>query len=446
MNNAMKKYELARNTSNVQLGRRLSRGMNAFKKSVAKLVILIASWYTAYALWLVAFNRIDFENPLVAPVKLSMYVLLVLLLAAVPVTLFWFWGGPAKAGNVQRNLIRAGLVNAAGEGPTLVDIAVDTNNPKISIYTLVNVGISLTEWQDKVEQIQAALNVTVADIRQGKDNRHILLYVAPPVTSLPHRIDWPGNASLGETILALGEGILGTVTIDLANRPHILIGGSTGSGKTYLVLSLIYQALTKGIEVYILDLKGGVDYPISWKHGLCHYADTREAILSELRNLVCELEDRIIEYQQTERWSGKKCSNLAVYNTLNPGKTFPRILIACDELAEITDAAGADKATKEQITSIVGNLGTIARLGRAFGIHLLMATQRPDAGVLVGQIKNNADVRICGRSDLVLSQIVLDNGDAANLPKDVPGRFLCNIDNGTVFQSYVHPDLEEGLI
>ena len=67
---------------------------------------------------------------------------------------------------------------------------------------------------------------------------------------------------------------------------------------------------------------------------------------------------------------------------------------------------------------------------------LVLAIQRPDANVLPVQIKNNIDIRICGRSDLVLSQIILDNGDAAALPKDIPGRFLCSLDGGTVFQGY----------
>lgn len=445
MNNSMKKYELSRNTSNVQLFYRLNRGMTAFGRSATKLVIMLTSWYTALALWLVAYRRIDFSDPLIAPVKLSMYILLPLAVAAMSVALLWVWGGPIKAGTVQRNLIRAGLVNSAGEGPTLIDIFPDAMNSKIKILKFVSVGIPFGDWQDKKEAIQAALNITVADIRQGSDNRHILIFAAPSVTSLPRTIYWAGD-KFSNTVLALGESVLGVVTVDLAKNPHILVGGSTGSGKTYLVLSLIYQALIKKMEVFILDLKGGVDFPLSWKHGLCHYADTREAILCMLRNLTCELEERIDAFQNTERWSGRKCADLDTYNKLNPGKELSRILVACDELAEVTDTTGADKATKEQITAIVGNLGTLARLGRAFGLHLLMATQRPDASTLSGQVKNNADVRVCGRCDLVLSQIVMDNGDASTLPKDIPGRFLVNINDGTVFQGYVHPDLEEGLI
>lgn len=441
----MKKYELSRNTANVQFAHRLMRGMNAFGRSAAKLVTMLASWYTAYALWLVAYYQIDVTNPFVAVVKLSMYVLLVLLLAAVPIVLFWCWGGPFDAGTVQRNLIRAGVVNASGEGPTLIDISLDPQNSNIKILKFVSVGIPLGDWQDKKEKIQAALNITIADIRQGTDNRHILIYAAPPVTSLPRTIYWPGD-SFKSTALVLGESITGPVTVDLSISPHILIGGSTGSGKTYLVLSLIYQALLKGFATYILDMKGGIDFPMSWKYGLCHYVATRTDILSVLSDLVHELEKRQAKFQQVEKRDRKTCSSLDEYNRRNPDDRLSRILVACDEVAEITDTTGMDKAQKEQVSKIIGYLNTLARLGRAFGLSLIMATQRPDVSVLPGQIKANADVRICGRSDNVLSTIILDNGDAADLPKDIPGRFLCNLNGGTVFQGYIHPDLEEGLI
>ena len=76
------------------------------------------------------------------------------------------------------------------------------------------------------------------------------------------------------------------------------------------------------------------------------------------------------------------------------------------------------------------------RLGRAFGIYLILATQRPDAAILPGQIKNNLDFLVCGGADNVLSQILLDNASAAEqIPKDARGRFITG--DGTVFQGYL---------
>ena len=84
---------------------------------------------------------------------------------------------------------------------------------------------------------------------------------------------------------------------------------------------------------------------------------------------------------------------------------------------------GADSERKKLLAQIENRLSTIARQGRAFGIHLILATQRPDATIIPGQIRNNMDFRVCGRADSVLSQIILDNTGAADqIPKDARGR------------------------
>lgn len=82
---------------------------------------------------------------------------------------------------------------------------------------------------------------------------------------------------------------------------------------------------------------------------------------------------------------------------------------------------------KKDVERLEGKVASIARLGRALGVHLILATQRPDANILNGQIKSNIDIRICGRADEVLSRIILDSSDAADLiPKDEQGLFLIN--------------------
>ena len=116
-----------------------------------------------------------------------------------------------------------------------------------------------------------------------------------------------------------------------------------------------------------------------------------------------------------------------------------RIIIGCDEIAEVLDKTGLDKARKELVGKIEMRLSIIARQGRAFGIHLIIATQRPDANILCGQIRNNIDMRICGIADDVLSKIILDNTDASEkIPKTSQGRFLTN--TGVVFQAYLFDD------
>ena len=112
-----------------------------------------------------------------------------------------------------------------------------------------------------------------------------------------------------------------------------------------------------------------------------------------------------------------------------------RRIFACDEVAEVLDKTGLSPEEKKLISQIENKLSIIARQGRAFGIHLILATQRPDANLIPGQIRTNLGCRICGRADNILSQIILDSTAAADqIPKESRGRF--RLHDGTLFQGY----------
>lgn len=111
-----------------------------------------------------------------------------------------------------------------------------------------------------------------------------------------------------------------------------------------------------------------------------------------------------------------------------------------DETSMILDTTGRDKEGKAAISVITNKLLAIGRLGRALGIHLLVATQRPDVGSVPGSLKAQLDGRICGHTaDAQSSIVILDDGSAANLPA-IPGRFI--IRNGSetddIVQAYYY--------
>lgn len=146
----------------------------------------------------------------------------------------------------------------------------------------------------------------------------------------------------------------------------------------------------------------------------------------------------VMERSLTTDENGKHAANITEYREKS-GDYMQRIVFACDEVAELLDKTGADKARKELLAQIEARLALIARQGRAFGIHLILATQRPDANILPGQIKNNMNIRICGRADTTLSTIIIGDGRAAEqIPHDAQGRFL--MEDGTVFQAYYFND------
>lgn len=329
----------------------------------------------------------------------------------------------------QDQLQSIGLANHAGMAPDLLRKRRDRDNLRVTVWEFRNQSIPLTVWEDKRAAIEAALDVSIVKMVYGKSKSRVLVYAVPTQTSLPEMLRWSdAYLSPDSFVLTLGESLTGPVTVNLAHIPHILLGGSTGSGKSVLLKLLLMQSLCKGAEVYIADFKGGVDFPKVWRQR-CHMAFTEQDLLYILGQLVA-----VLEYRKG-RLAETGCPDLDAYNKVT-GDGLPRLVFACDEVAEVLDKTGRSKEDKELLAQIENRLSTIARLGRAFGIHLILSTQRPDANIIPGQIKNNMDFRVCGRADSVLSQIILDNTSAAEqIPKDARGRFITG--DGTVFQGYL---------
>lgn len=341
-------------------------------------------------------------------------------------------GSAKDAWKTTLDLQRAGIVNRAGEAPFLLSKAPSKINPKVTILEFYQNGIPRPEWEDNLPRIEAALNVHVAKVADGSNKQRILLHVVDAENNLPELLPWKEEyLSMDSFVLVLGESILGPVTVNLSSIPHVLLGGSTGSGKSVLLKLLLMQAVKKGAYVFIADFKGGVDFPPVW-HENCNLCYQEDELLEYLSEVVVQLESR----KAILRKAG--CPNIDVYNKTT-GKRMQRYILACDEIAEVLDKTGLNKVQKERISQIENKLSIIARQGRAFGIHLILATQRPDATILSGQIRNNIDFRACGRADNVLSQIILDSTMAADMiPKDAKGRFVLH--DGTVFQAYLFDD------
>lgn len=194
------------------------------------------------------------------------------------------------------------------------------------------------------------------------------------------------------------------------------------------------QCIRKNADVYIADFKGGVDYPNYWQE-YCKMQFTVEQFTRTLTDILEVLEDRERILKE------EHCTNITKYNKIHSDNPMKRIIVACDEVAELLDKTSLEKDSKANIAKIERMLSTLARLGRCAGLSLVLSTQRPDSEVLKGQIKSNIDFRICGRADKVLSQIILDNSDGAEkVPKDKQGVFLTN--TGVLFKAYYFDDRE----
>lgn len=427
--------EKRRTTRHIQFLEGL-REMTVFHQwKIAFLLLYAALWAGGWVFRRKLFTVPFLPAQITGLVNIAVDVLLVCLLVLGLVEIITFIGTPRKEKAVKNSLLRIGFVNAAGEPPLLLAIR-HRNPPYIHRYEFAQNGIPLSRWESQEERLSVALHRIVFKIEPSKDLKRVIVHTMPARTGLPSVLYWNNSRLSPESfVLNLGVSFVDNVSVDLRKTPHILLGGSTGSGKSRLLKLLVWQALQKGAVVHIADFKGGVDYSPVW-HEKCEICVEEHSLLDVLSKLLEEMERR----KNLFREAG--CSDIDSYNQQSSEK-LQRHILACDEVAEVLDKTGRSRSKEERakIEQVESTLATIARQGRAFGVHLTLATQRPDATILPGQIKNNIDFRVCGKADSVLSQIILDSTAAAEkIPKDSQGRFITN--SGKVFQAYLLEDSE----
>lgn len=427
--NSQEKYIIQQKTRQKYNLLRFMTGLKAIIHRRYARVIAAAYAIIVVLVGFYVFGRSNQNADMFEVIHMAIWRLLYPLL--VPITtifLVMLLGTPYGFTSINESLWRAGITNHAGETPLILSKH-KAKNSEVVIMEFDSSGIPRNEWEDKQEKIEAALDVHIIKFEEGKNKKRMILHTVSGDHKLPSFVYWK-EKYLSDTDfeLVLGRSMLGLETVNLAKIPHILIGGSTGSGKSMLLKLLIMQCIKKDAEVYIADFKGGVDFSPVW-HKKCKIIISEQKLLEVLTDIVNELENR----KAVLRESG--CANISEYNE-KYGKELKRIIFTCDEVAEVLDKTGLSKEAKELVTQIEGKLSVIARQGRAFGIHLILATQRPDANILSGQIRNNIDYRVCGRADNVLSMIILDNTDAADrIPKDSQGLFINH--NKTIFQGFL---------
>lgn len=361
--------------------------------------------------------------------EIVLYVFIIEIIIVGIYGIIFMLGKPIVSKRIEGELIDVGFVDNEGQSPLLLSKKKDS---KGFIYEFYSSRIPFYRYEDHRAEIETALNIKIVDVLPGKDMQHTIIKAINGNGGKQEMILWKDEyLSNKDFELVLGESYFGTERIDISNMPNVLIGGESGSGKSNLMKLLLMEAIKKDASIYLADFKGGVDYPAIW-HKACTIITEPEELDNMLGRVLKILEDRrnILVKSGT--------SNIAEFNR-KTGSDICRIIVACDEIAEVLDKTGLDKDQKVIINQIEAKFSTIARLGRAFGIHLIFATQRPDADILKGQIKNNIGHRICGRADKVLSQIILDNSGASDKisPND-QGMFLTN--TGVLFKAYYVED------
>lgn len=278
----------------IGLGRILPR-LDSTSDAPGKLIFLVLYILGAILIWntqtdiAASTEKIEYISPIAEFAAKNIFVTY-LIVAGIAVTILILT--PIGKRSVQDQLKSIGLVNHAEAVPELKSKRKEKKNPRISIWEFTSQGIPLKVWKDKKEAIETALDITIAKIKNGSGKSRVLIHAVPAVSDLPDLIKWKDKyLSTQSFMLNLGESFTGSVTVDLARVPHILLGGATGSGKSVLLKLLLLHANKKGAHVCIADFKGGVDFPPVW-HKECRMCFEEQSTLELLTELTEELERR----------------------------------------------------------------------------------------------------------------------------------------------------------
>lgn len=215
---------------------------------------------------------------------------------------------------------------------------------------------------------------------------------------------------------SLGKDVAGNpVFTDLARMPHLLVAGSTGTGKTIclnnIIISLLYRNSPESLRFILVDPKR-VEFAVynEIPHLLSSVILTPQKTINALKWLIGEMERRF------DVLSGTKARDIASYNEIvaknqrnseEKLEALPYIILIIDELADVMAARGRE---------VEAGIVRLAQMARAVGIHLIVATQRPSVEVITGLIKANITSRVAFQvASQIDSRTILDTSGAEKL-------------------------------
>lgn len=316
-----------------------------------------------------------------------------------------------------------------------VNVVSATSGPVITRYEIQPAqGVKGTQIVNLARDLARALSlqsIRIVETIEGKTSMGVEL---PNQTRQTVYLSDIFNASIftkstSKLTLAIGKDIAGVpVVADLAKMPHLLVAGTTGSGKSVaintMILSILYKATPEDVRLIMVDPKM---LELSIYEGIPHLlapvvTDMKHAA-NALNWCVKEMDKRyrLLSHIGVRNLSGfntkiqqAQASGSAITNpfsltpeTAEPLSTLPQIVVIIDELADLMMLEGK---------KVEGLIARIAQKARAAGIHLILATQRPSVDVITGLIKANIPTRIAFQvSSKIDSRTILDQMGAESL-------------------------------
>ena len=257
----------------------------------------------------------------------------------------------------------------------------------IAVLDTTQVGDHRPYTGDLLHQISTDLGGLPVYLSNSTGIRYVILLSKPP--RLPHKIDLPLNVLPGHAALGL-RFTSQPLFLDWSKTPHLAVLGQTGSGKSVLLQSLVYQAARDGMQLLISDLDQ-TTFGMLENHPalVLPIATTPQAAYQLVERALAECDQRAAAYKAL----AESPQNLQEYNAAamkHSPAPLPRMLVILDEASSVLSAMGGAKSAMGQ------SLATLGWRGRKFGIHFVFAAQEFTKD-LIGPVRDQVSLSICFR-------------------------------------------------
>ncbi len=369
---------------------------------------------------------------------------------------FWIWGAiqaRRKVNMIERLtqvFVESGLKSPMGKLPSFIsDRPVDELVRKLKV---TNAFMPKAKFEEARERLESSLQVYIDEITENRSGGTVdILYSHFEIAKM---VEANNISSLGPNRFFVGQTRAKPIYSSLTETPHLLIGGQTGGGKSTFLRQLVTTLYfnNQSYKFSMIDMKGGLEFQIF--EGL-----PRMAVYSTFEDAKTLFEE--MDKMLTERMKILKHNNAKDIEAFDAipisQKTRPkdvsdesmdiqRQIIVIDEAAELF--LSSSKSNIGEVQELTRRAIRVAAQGRAVGLHLIVATQKPDSKAVNSQIKANLTGIISfPMATLGASFSILGNGRAKELPA-IPGRAIWKngLDQFEVQTPYLNPQDTKKLL
>jgi len=327
-----------------------------------------------------------------------------------------------KRAKAQKALKHLGLKSSTGLEPKVIGVhELSATKTKIVVQS---VGIDIASFQSKKGTLESSLDKIVQEVRQSPTSKRIVEIIASS-RELPKmlRFDSVIESLKHPYSFLVGEATSGLITGDLRDLHHMLIAGSTGGGKSVFFKQALIGILKSSnhVQLYLIDLKRGVEMkPFESLPNVYIAKEVPEAV-DCLRKVVAEMDRRFVYLEKKG------------FNEIDSNRDkLDRIVVGVDEASVLYTVERSAQFNKKDALEARELTDKLTKLGRAAGIHVILATQKVTKETIDTRVQTNVHAKICFRVNTMASSMtVLGNKKAAELP-EIKGRGIWSVGSNDI--------------